>query len=62
MRKVQVLNDDGTIAAVKGPVKSGDKVITDGGLRVVPGTKVVIKKNPPGGPQATTAQAPAGAQ
>ena len=61
MRAVTVLNDDGTTAAVQGPVKPGDKVITDGALRVVQGSKVVIKKNLPGNPQSTT-QAPAGAQ
>jgi hypothetical protein len=61
MRKVQVLNDDGTVAAVNGPVKPGDKLITDGALRVVQGTKVVIKKNLPGSKQ-STAQSPAGAQ
>jgi multidrug efflux system membrane fusion protein len=60
MRKVAVLNDDGTLAAVQGPVKGGDRVITDGALRVVQGTTVVIKKNPPGSQQ--SAQAPAGAQ
>jgi multidrug efflux system membrane fusion protein len=61
MHKVQVLNDDGAIAAVKGPVKPGDKVITDGAMRVVQGTSVVIKKSLPGNQQ-STAQAPAGAQ
>jgi multidrug efflux system membrane fusion protein len=61
MRKVTVLNDDGTVAAVQGPVKPGDNVITDGGLRVVQGTKVVIKKTPASNRQ-STAQAPAGAQ
>ena len=62
MVKVQVLNDDGTIVAIKGPVKPGDKVITDGGLRVVQGTKVVIKKNLPGAAAQSSTQAPAGAQ
>jgi uncharacterized protein YacL len=61
MRKVQVLNDDGTTVAIKGPVKPGDKLITDGAMRVVQGTKVVIKKNLPGNQQSTV-QAPAGAQ
>ncbi|HEY5339019.1 MAG TPA: efflux RND transporter periplasmic adaptor subunit [Rhizomicrobium sp.] len=61
MRNVTVLNDDGTIAAVKGPVKPGDKLITDGALRVVQGTTVVVKKGPPRNQQ-STAQAPAGAQ
>jgi multidrug efflux system membrane fusion protein len=60
MVKVDVMNDDGTIAAVKGAVKPGDKVITDGALRVVQGTKVAIKKSLPGKSQST--QAPAGAQ
>jgi multidrug efflux system membrane fusion protein len=60
MRKVTVLNDDGTTAAIEGPVKPGDRVITEGSLRVVQGTKVAIKKNLPGNDQST--QAPAGAQ
>jgi membrane fusion protein, multidrug efflux system len=42
---VTVLNDDGTNDAIKGDVKPGDKVITDGQLRVVPGAKVSIQKN-----------------
>ena len=61
MVKVAVLNDDGIIAAIKGAVKPGDKVITDGGLRVVPGASVAIKKNPPNAQQQAQ-QAPAGAQ
>jgi multidrug efflux system membrane fusion protein len=39
---VSVLNDDGTSDAIKGNVKSGDTVITDGQLRVVPGNVVAI--------------------
>jgi multidrug efflux system membrane fusion protein len=42
MRPVNVLFDDGTSMAMSGRVKPGDKVITDGQLRVVPGTKVAI--------------------
>ena len=42
MRLVNVLFDDGTSMAVSGRVKPGDKVITDGQLRVVPGAKVAI--------------------
>lgn len=60
MRKVTVLNDDGTTAAVQGPLKTGERVITEGALRVVEGTKVAIKKNLPADQQST--QAPAGAQ
>ncbi|MGC9953006.1 MAG: efflux RND transporter periplasmic adaptor subunit [Rhizomicrobium sp.] len=42
MRPVNVLFDDGTSMAVSGRIKPGDKVITDGQLRVVPGAKVNI--------------------
>jgi multidrug efflux system membrane fusion protein len=62
MRKVQVLNDDGTVAAVQGPVKPGDRLITDGAMQVVQGTTVAIKKTPPGGNQQNPTQIPAGAQ
>jgi membrane fusion protein, multidrug efflux system len=58
---VQVLNDDGNIAAIQGKVKPGDKVITDGQLRVVPGGKVAIKQGGPAG-KSNPGQAPAGAQ
>ncbi|HSM94976.1 MAG TPA: efflux RND transporter periplasmic adaptor subunit [Rhizomicrobium sp.] len=39
---VNVLNDDGNQAAVEGALKPGDKVITDGQLRVMPGKPVAI--------------------
>jgi membrane fusion protein, multidrug efflux system len=42
VKPVTVLNDDGTFDAIKGDVKPGDRVITDGQLRVVPGAKVAI--------------------
>jgi multidrug efflux system membrane fusion protein len=63
MRPVQLLYDDGNEAAVKGNVKPGDKVVTDGQLRLVQGTKVSIRKSLAGGaePEQST-QAPAGAQ
>jgi multidrug efflux system membrane fusion protein len=44
LRPVTVLNDDGTSDAVKGNLKPGDKVITDGQLRVMPGKPVSIVK------------------
>lgn len=44
MREVTVLFDDGTNMAVKGRIKPGDKVITDGQLRVLPGKPVAIVK------------------
>jgi multidrug efflux system membrane fusion protein len=39
---VNVLNDDGQVAAVQGKLKIGQKVITDGQLRVIPGKPVTI--------------------
>ncbi|HEY2068956.1 MAG TPA: efflux RND transporter periplasmic adaptor subunit [Rhizomicrobium sp.] len=57
---VQVLNDDGTLAAVKGQIKPGDKVVVEGQLRVVKGSLLAVKKAAPGAEQTT--QAPAGAQ
>lgn len=43
MRPVTVLFDDGTAMAVKG-IEPGEKVITEGQLRVIPGTKVQLAK------------------
>ena len=50
---VTVLNDDGTSDAIKGPVKPGDKVITDGQSRVVPGAAVKIAGKGRGAQQAS---------
>ncbi|HEY1631642.1 MAG TPA: efflux RND transporter periplasmic adaptor subunit [Rhizomicrobium sp.] len=61
-RPVQSLYDDGSQAAIKGNVKPGDKVVTEGQLRVVQGTKVVIRKALPAAEQEQSTQAPAGAQ
>ena len=44
-KPVQVLNDDGTLDAVKGDVKPGDQVVVEGQLRIVPGAKVQIRNN-----------------
>lgn len=44
MRPVKVLFDDGKSAAISGNVKPGDRVITDGQLRVVPGKPVTVQK------------------
>ena len=41
---VTVQFDDGTSMAVQGKLKPGDIVITDGGLRVLPGSKVSIAR------------------
>lgn len=48
MRPVTVLHDDGTKAAIEGNVRSGDKVVTEGQLRLTPDAPVVIV--PPAAP------------
>ncbi len=57
MVNVQVLNDDGTIAAIKGNVKRGANLIVDGALRVVAGTTVSVKKARPQDLKKSTAAA-----
>jgi multidrug efflux system membrane fusion protein len=42
MIAVNVLNDDGKVAAIAGKIRPGEKVITDGQLRVIPGKPVSI--------------------
>lgn len=44
-RTVTVLNDDGVNDAIKGDVKPGDKVVTDGQLRVTSGQAVRITRS-----------------
>ena len=53
---VNVLNDDGKVAAVQGKLKVGQIVITDGQLRVIPGKPVTIagKKGARGAKPAVT--------
>ena len=48
-RPVKVLFDDGTHAAITGSVEPGDRVITNGQLRVIPGGKVRIGGGARGG-------------
>ena len=60
IRPVTTLYDDGNEAAIKGDVKAGDRVVTDGQIRLVKGSKVSIKKNLPA--TAQQKQGPAGAQ
>jgi multidrug efflux system membrane fusion protein len=43
-RTVTVLNDNGVDDAIQGDVKPGDKVVTEGQLRVTPGQKVRVSK------------------
>jgi len=42
MVPITVLHDDGTKAAVRGKVKPGDTVVTEGQLRIVPGAPVQV--------------------
>jgi multidrug efflux system membrane fusion protein len=44
LRQVAVLFDAGATVAISGPLKAGDRVITDGQLRVIPGKPVSIVK------------------
>lgn len=44
MRTVNVVYDDGAHATIQGEVKAGDRVITEGQLRVIPGDPVQILK------------------
>ena len=46
-KTVQVLNDDGVNDAIAGDVKPGDRVVTDGQLRVTPGQQVRITRGQP---------------
>jgi len=41
---VTIQYDDGTDMAVKGDLQAGDNVVTDGGLRVTPGAKVIMQR------------------
>ena len=59
IRNVSTLYDDGSETAVKGNIKPGDKVVTEGQIRLVQGTKVAIRKAPAGG---EAQQVPAGSQ
>ena len=43
---VTVLHDDGTNNAIQGDLKPGDKVITEGQLRVTPGAEVIVSRAP----------------
>ncbi len=47
-KTVKVLNDDGVNDAIQGDVKPGDKVVTDGQIRVTAGQAVRIVKDRPG--------------
>lgn len=44
IQPVNVLYDDGTQAAISGKVKAGDRVVTEGQLRLVPDIEVTIAK------------------
>jgi multidrug efflux system membrane fusion protein len=44
MIPVTVAFDNGTDVAINGPINVGDRVVTDGGLRVTPGSKVTVAR------------------
>ena len=46
-KTVTVLNDDGVNDAIKGDIKPGDRVVVEGQLRIVPGSKVQVRKGRP---------------
>ncbi len=46
-KTVKILNDDGVRDAIEGGVKPGDHVVVEGQLRIVPGSKVQIRKRGP---------------
>ena len=46
LQPVTILNDDGVNDAISGNLKPGDKVVTEGQLRIVPGVVVAISKKP----------------
>jgi multidrug efflux system membrane fusion protein len=46
---VSVAFDDGTDMAIKGDILPGDAVVSDGGLRVLPNSKVIVQHGRPGG-------------
>jgi multidrug efflux system membrane fusion protein len=59
LEPVTVLNDDGTNDSIAGQVKPGQRVVTEGQLRLVPGAPVEIMR---GGMLTSPAQAAPGAQ
>jgi membrane fusion protein, multidrug efflux system len=49
-KTVTILNDDGVNDAIGGDVHPGDRVVVEGQLRIVPGTKVQVRNRPAGAP------------
>ena len=46
-KTVKIMNDDGARDAIEGGVKPGDRVVVEGQLRIVPGSKVQIRNRGP---------------
>jgi len=57
MRQVNVLYQDQVVAALGSGVQAGDRVVTDGQLRLTPGVKVDILPGPGGAAAGANAQA-----
>ena len=49
MRRIEVLASENGLTAVRGAIQVGETIVTDGHLRLTPGTKVRIKEEPPSG-------------
>lgn len=54
MRPVKVLFDNSKTAAVEGALKTGEQVVTDGQLRIVPGAAVAVESTYDGGGNTNT--------
>jgi len=46
-KTVKIMNDDGVRDAIEGGIKPGDRVVVEGQLRIVPGSKVQIRNRGP---------------
>ena len=47
MRKITLLHADGDLAAVAGDINAGERVVTDGQLRLAPGVRVKARETGP---------------
>ena len=56
MRRVEALASEDGFTAVRGAVRVGETIVTDGHLRLTPGAKVKIKEEAPAGKPASAAR------
>lgn len=57
LRRVEAVATDNGLTAIRGDVQAGDTVVTDGHLRLVPGAKVKVRDDAPGGKNGKPAKA-----